>query len=504
MLEELTTKTFELDYELYEAIDFKFNKFSEQIYTPQLKSDDMLKEFEDYIAFTSKLFEELLQLLNQCNDQRKNLRVMLVNLLKKKMLVDKFFKEEDNALMLHKLYIHDEVKNKVIDRNNMKICQQDEIIRSLVNKLSSLKREELRNQQKLSPCKKKPIKQSHAKNNGKMSNTKNVKSNKNSTVENSSNNSTLSSIRKTSTHKENLSINYNNLNMTFNQSMYSNKNAREKNTDSPIECSINTSQHLINDSHNDSVLNKMLNLDFNNEQYNIISSSPIHDINANPQPSQQNRSRGFKSNSMVVSPQTEKALLQSRRFNPTEGLDYQDNGASQPKRLSRSIELDYSYDYFTCQTQGEQPTCKNYAALLQAKNLQTEPALESDERDPEEFQYYQPPTAIGKSHVNLRNQRADSKFRKQNNSDIENMNQRKLNSSYKEGRLKMRTISQEKNIKNSINKPNPGGSQSYKKGNLKSIVNLSKDGPSNTSRKLNLNSSAKNEKIKSRIGSKYL
>jgi hypothetical protein len=117
MLDEEITQSFDLDFEIFSTINTKYKPYSNFISSPRIESDDLLKEFENYVNVTNGILEELLTLLNNCNEQRMTFRMILIKMLKDRVVVDKILQEENDTLILKKLILHEELKNKIIDRN---------------------------------------------------------------------------------------------------------------------------------------------------------------------------------------------------------------------------------------------------------------------------------------------------------------------------------------------------------------------------------------------------
>ena len=105
MLDSLIYDSFDLDFRIYHAVNTQLKNYKNQVEDPKLKSDDIFKEFENYILTSSKIFYELNELLTECNVQRENMRTILIKMSKDKMLVQKFFKDDDNSLILSKLQL---------------------------------------------------------------------------------------------------------------------------------------------------------------------------------------------------------------------------------------------------------------------------------------------------------------------------------------------------------------------------------------------------------------
>ena len=258
MLDSLIYDSLDLDFKIYQAVNTKFKNYKNEIENPKLKSDDIFKEFENHIETSSKIFHELNELLTECNVQRENMRTILIKMSKDKMLVQKFFKDDDNCLILSKLQLHDELKSFVNDRNIDTITNMNKRISNLQTQLAFYKMEFIENSSNttlysnynLSNGNLNYKKTSATKNNSKLkSETKVIKSKVNTGLKNP--NGKVNSNENKNSHIQD--------SKTKTKSDY-NKNDF-KSLDLPLEI---YSKNMVN-----------LNLDFNSEKYNIISSSPI-------------------------------------------------------------------------------------------------------------------------------------------------------------------------------------------------------------------------------------
>lgn len=125
MLDEMITNSFELDFELIG------NKGLYQILTPKLETDNLLLEFEKYVEKATSAMKDIVNFLNECDNQRKNFRTVLIKLSKEKLLINNLLKEEDSCLILNKLQVQEELKAKVIDKYIDDLISKDKLIKEL-------------------------------------------------------------------------------------------------------------------------------------------------------------------------------------------------------------------------------------------------------------------------------------------------------------------------------------------------------------------------------------
>lgn len=379
MIDHEINLSFDLDFEIYSSLNGKFRTFTKQFETPRLKSDEILKEFENYVNSSREALEEIMRLLNECNVQRMNFRMMLIKILKEKLQIDKLLKEEGDVLILKKLLVHDELKNKIIDKRLDQLAQSQKMIGYLKEQCSIGLGNANGGTAVLTSVNKSPII-----NNRSSFNCSSILS-LNQTQCQSQSNTTQRIINS----KNNMSLNTNTYSHNnLGTPLYNHSNLpNEKGVNSPMNISFN---NTINDSNNDSVLKKMLNLDFNTEKYNIISNSPIQTpsskkiIYDEPNMMQKNKSvsqntssfkqRNFYSNSMVNTPH-KKSQANGFGFNSSMVINTDNNAGCldnnkvesyacnnsklrkktqnqiKMKKFSKSIDFDSSYDYFHYQTQ---------------------------------------------------------------------------------------------------------------------------------------------------------
>jgi hypothetical protein len=412
MLDELINSSFDLDYDLFSCINGKFKKYSSNIESPTIKSNDLLREFENYINITRAIFTELLNFLTKVDDQRKNFRMILIKMSKDKLLIEKLFQEEDSLLVLNKLRIHDELKSYIIDRDITKLLQKEAVINELneqiehyastctcVNNISSFDVVSRENHKR-------------AKFSSMVSNSKSTKM---GTIENSFNGSSLSIITKNATkvnlinqqrEKNNTSYNMNGSSTTTEllnkQKFNENVNMKMKNI---INDNIPSHNTTINDSYGDSVWKKMLS-DFHTDKLNIISNSPIQTPRSKSKRSDNHLSKfnnnnkhntklninnpstlKFQTNGCMSSSvsNTPRMNLNTMREIDTGGINYQyskknvTNVDTKPKRYSKSIDFDSSFDYMHYQTQEN----------MQVKNFYLGQEREDDEYEQEEGNNYE-------------------------------------------------------------------------------------------------------------------
>jgi len=242
MLDEIIQETFDLDYQIYSWINHKSKKYLNQIQNPKFNSNDMIS----YVSVTKKFFEELNQLLVECNEQRQNLRTVIIKMSKDRMLIHKFFKEEDNSLILLKLNIHDELKSRINDKNLDTITHMQKTISNLQNQLAYYKVE-----LKVNSCNT----TFHSNLNNKSKDYVKSKS---------------SVVNKKGTQNEKL------INQNIKKIPGKNKTGLSKSMREDPELNTggkNEAYDTICEYYTKNMPN--LNLDFNTEKYNIISSSPI-------------------------------------------------------------------------------------------------------------------------------------------------------------------------------------------------------------------------------------
>lgn len=261
-LDEELTLSFDLDYEIFSTINTKYKPYSNFISSPKIESDDLLREFEKYVQVTNDIIEELLNLLQNCNQQRMNFRMILIKMLKDRVIVDKILKEENDTLILKKLVIHEELKNRIIDRNIDTIINSETEKNKLYSKINVMDQERKRS---FSGA-------------GSLNSTS-----CNSTI----NNSNVSFIQKKNSNVSLLNQKSNSNNcicicMPSKSNLSSNLNKSTCISCSkkfPIlksnTCTLSNSVIYTGTPFEDQEIKKVLNLDFNTEKYNIISSSPL-------------------------------------------------------------------------------------------------------------------------------------------------------------------------------------------------------------------------------------
>jgi hypothetical protein len=73
IIDELLLKSFNLDYEILKNNSF-FDQSSSLNYdflNPKIKTNDLFREFEDYVKETKERFTLMTKLFEDCNEQRK-------------------------------------------------------------------------------------------------------------------------------------------------------------------------------------------------------------------------------------------------------------------------------------------------------------------------------------------------------------------------------------------------------------------------------------------------
>ena len=66
-------KSFTLDYQILKNNGFfeKMSTMSSDFLNPKIKTNDLFKEFEDYVKQTKENFTKFAKIFDECNDQRK-------------------------------------------------------------------------------------------------------------------------------------------------------------------------------------------------------------------------------------------------------------------------------------------------------------------------------------------------------------------------------------------------------------------------------------------------
>jgi hypothetical protein len=369
MLDEIIVESFNLDYEILNSLS-KNKIYADKLENPRMISKDIYREYDNLVKSSKQIFEQMKKLLSDCNEQRMNFRVLIIKMSKDRQTVNKFFQDEDETLILNKLSLHSELKEKMLDTHIATIMEKEETINLYKSELYS----KIINQTK-------PTKLSVIKN---TSNKKYLPANKN------------------------LINNYSNYKLKHEIANIRTKIIK----DSPIES-------LNNTVNEESLFKKMFNMDYNTEKYNIISSSPIQSpknkhnnieniqsINGNSNsynPSSKAQQPNHLSLSMNINPNTLNNFVINNLNNISSGNEVlktrnsikndntlqaisrnvnvnninnvnnvnsvnninnvNNSNATKRKFLSRSIDCDISYENYHCNTQGDNDLERDYVNL---------------------------------------------------------------------------------------------------------------------------------------------
>ena len=73
IIDEILLKSFSLDYEILKNDSFfnHYNNLNSEFLNPKIKTNDLFKEFEDYVKETRERFNLMTKLFEECNEQRK-------------------------------------------------------------------------------------------------------------------------------------------------------------------------------------------------------------------------------------------------------------------------------------------------------------------------------------------------------------------------------------------------------------------------------------------------
>ena len=146
MIDEVLVKSFTLDYELLKNNCFfeKMSTMNSNFLNPKIKTNDLFKEFEDYVKQTRENFLTFTKLFDDCNEQRKvnfllnqHFRVLIIKIIKEKSLLDKLVIKEKNEFLLKQITIHEELRFKIIDDLNRRLTQSNFLLNEINKKFNN-------------------------------------------------------------------------------------------------------------------------------------------------------------------------------------------------------------------------------------------------------------------------------------------------------------------------------------------------------------------------------
>lgn len=440
MIDEMINSSFELDYDIYYLLNHRLKSFTKELeQAPRINSDDIFRDFENFYKVVKENMNGCLNILNQCEEQRKTFRMLLIKMSKDKILIDKFFKEDDNTLILNKLFIHDELKSKVIDRYIDKIKEKEKKLTEIADDLERYKLIGNKNNSM------------HSVNISQILNT----------------NNSSNIILPTNDTSMNPSIKRAKINQKNNKTMISRDAS-------------------INEFNEDSVIKKMFNLD-NSDKFNnpgIISNSPIQTpgsrkgvqystsrnnksnfknsnvhANANVTQGELYNKKNVKNNSIA---KINKSDIENDFFNliPSVSSPVEKKDNIRIKRYSKSIDFD-NYESFQDNFISERDREKIIDIVIKKNNKKTYLQTEIDNED-----NYS--TRTNQAYINRKNNLSSSEL---NLNSLASMNTNitslsSINSSKNSKPHKNQFSSNINNTKNN---------NVYKKSNLKSITGFNKD-----------------------------